>query len=169
MSNDLKQYTEPQLKEVLLWFEVFRQMYLGKECRHAPSEDSDQPGHPPSLIRVFTVRVKKAWVLIYWVHSEVSDQTGHMPRMIRVFAGCTGHFVGFVMRQLFMIVNPNNIHVYTLCHSVCIILDVKAHCSNLRIITAIFSDFSPRFTGYVMLIIDLLNKFWTSKDFFHGI
>ena len=26
----------------------------------APSEDSDQPGHPPSLIRVFTVRVKKA-------------------------------------------------------------------------------------------------------------
>ena len=23
---------------------------------YAPSEDSDQPGHPPSLIRVFTVR-----------------------------------------------------------------------------------------------------------------
>ena len=31
----------------------------------APSEDSDQPGHPPSLIRVFTVRMKKAWVLSY--------------------------------------------------------------------------------------------------------
>ena len=30
----------------------------------APSEDSDQPGHPPSLIRVFVV-CKKAWVLIY--------------------------------------------------------------------------------------------------------
>ena len=26
----------------------------------APSEDSDQPGHPPSLIRVFAVRMKKA-------------------------------------------------------------------------------------------------------------
>ena len=25
----------------------------------------DQPGHPPSLIRVFTVRMKKAWVLRY--------------------------------------------------------------------------------------------------------
>ena len=25
----------------------------------APSEDSDQPEHPPSLIRVFTVRMKK--------------------------------------------------------------------------------------------------------------
>ena len=31
----------------------------------APSEDSDQPGHPPSLIRVFAVRIKKAWVLSY--------------------------------------------------------------------------------------------------------
>ena len=29
----------------------------------APSQDSDQPGHPPSLIRVFTVCMKKAWVL----------------------------------------------------------------------------------------------------------
>ena len=31
----------------------------------APSEDSDQPGHPPSLIRVFAVRMKKNWVLSY--------------------------------------------------------------------------------------------------------
>ena len=31
----------------------------------APSEDSDQPGHPPSLIRVFAVRMKKAQVLSY--------------------------------------------------------------------------------------------------------
>ena len=28
-----------------------------------PSEDSDQPGHQPSLIRVFTVNLKKVWVL----------------------------------------------------------------------------------------------------------
>ena len=33
------------------------------EC--APSEDSDQPWHPPSLIRVFAVRMKKACVLSY--------------------------------------------------------------------------------------------------------
>ena len=31
----------------------------------APSEDSDQPGHPPSLIRVFAVRMKKTRVLSY--------------------------------------------------------------------------------------------------------
>ena len=29
----------------------------------APSEDPDQSGHPPSLTRVFAVRMKKAWVL----------------------------------------------------------------------------------------------------------
>ena len=32
---------------------------------YAPSEDSNQPGHPPSLIRVFAARMKKAWVLSY--------------------------------------------------------------------------------------------------------
>ena len=31
----------------------------------APSDDSDQPGHPPSLIRVFAVRMKKHCVLSY--------------------------------------------------------------------------------------------------------
>ena len=31
----------------------------------APSEDSDQPGHPPSLISAFAVRMTKAWVLSY--------------------------------------------------------------------------------------------------------
>ena len=56
----------------------------------APSEDSDQPGHPPSLNRVFAVRMKKPSVLSYplsaqrrlwldWAHSQ---------------------FVGFVMRRL---------------------------------------------------------------------
>ena len=31
----------------------------------APSKDSDQPGHPPSLIRVLAVHMKKHWVLSY--------------------------------------------------------------------------------------------------------
>ena len=58
----------------------------------APSEDSDQPGHPPSLIRVFAVRIKKAWVLSYplsaqrrlwsdWADAQVdlSLRWAHMP------------------------------------------------------------------------------------------
>ena len=37
---------------------------------YAPSENSDQPGHPPSLIRVFAVRMKKAWVLRYPLRAQ---------------------------------------------------------------------------------------------------
>ena len=35
-----------------------------------PSEDSDHTGHPPSLIRVFTVRMKKDWVLSYSLSAQ---------------------------------------------------------------------------------------------------
>ena len=47
----------------------------------APSEDSDQPGHPPSLIRVFAVRMKKAYVLSYPLSAQ--------RRLIRL-GGCPG-------------------------------------------------------------------------------
>ena len=51
-------------------YSVTEQMIWAATCQNqqsecAPSEESDQPGHPPSLIRVFTVRMKKAWVLSY--------------------------------------------------------------------------------------------------------
>ena len=36
----------------------------------APSEYSDQPGHPPSLIRVFNVRMRKPWVLSYPLRAQ---------------------------------------------------------------------------------------------------
>ena len=36
----------------------------------APSEDSDQPGHPPSLIRVFAVRMKKGWNISYPLNAQ---------------------------------------------------------------------------------------------------
>ena len=47
----------------------------------APSEDSDQPGHQPSLIRVFAVCMKKAWVLSYPLSAQ--------RRLIRL-GGCPG-------------------------------------------------------------------------------
>ena len=37
----------------------------------APSTDSDQPGHPPSLIRVFAVHRKKAWALSYPLSAQL--------------------------------------------------------------------------------------------------
>ena len=36
----------------------------------ASSEESDQPGHPPSLIRVFAVRMKKAMVFSYRLRAQ---------------------------------------------------------------------------------------------------
>ena len=67
----------------------------------APREDSDQPGHPPSLIRVFTVRMKKAWVLSY----TLSAQRRLWSVLVDAQADLSlcwahSHFVGFVMRRL---------------------------------------------------------------------
>ena len=57
----------------------------------APSEDPDQPGHPPSLIRVFAVHLKKARILSYPLggqrrlirlgdaQADLSPCWGHMP------------------------------------------------------------------------------------------
>ena len=59
----------------------------------APSEDSDQPRHLPSQIRVFTVRsIGKGPMFLHadsedwsgWA-SAWSDQPGHLPSQIRVF------------------------------------------------------------------------------------
>ena len=50
-----------------------------KCCVH-PAK-TDQPGHPPSLIRIFTVRMKKAWFLCYPVSAQW--------RLIRL-GGCPG-------------------------------------------------------------------------------
>ena len=65
------------------------------EC--APSEDSDQPGHPPSLIRVFAMRSMGSWRLqlsscgqrrLWSDWADLSLRWAHT------------HFVGFVMSRL---------------------------------------------------------------------
>ena len=68
---------------------------------YAPSEDSDQPGHPPRLLRVFAVRMKKPWVLSYplsaqrrlwadWADAQADPS----------LRWAHSHFVGFAMRRL---------------------------------------------------------------------
>ena len=69
------------------------QHYKKNKMTCAPSEDSNQPGHPPSQ-----------WVaedpMFLHADSEDSDQIGRMSRLIWVFAGRRGHFVGLVVRRL---------------------------------------------------------------------
>ena len=72
-----------------------------QQCGCAPSEDSDQPGHPPSLIRVFAVRMKKAWVLSYPLSAQRrlwSDWPDAQSDLSLRWAHT--HFVGFVTRRL---------------------------------------------------------------------
>ena len=70
--------------------------------RHVrPGEDSEQPGRPPSLIRFFAVRVRKAWVLSY----PLSAQRRHWSDRADARADLSlrwahSHFVGFVTRRL---------------------------------------------------------------------
>ena len=75
----------------------------------APSEDSDQPGHPPSLIRVFAVRMKKAWVLSYpWSAQRRLWSDWADAQADRSLRWAHSHFVGFVMRRLiFSVLKPN--------------------------------------------------------------
>ena len=79
----------------------------------APSEDADQPGHPPSLIRVFAVRSMGNWgPNVSSCRQRRPHQTGRMLRLIWVFAGRTCHFVGFVMRRLISEVNKTTWKIY---------------------------------------------------------
>ena len=74
--------------------------WQNKQCGCAPSKDSDQPGHPPSLIRVFAVRMKKAWGLSYPLSPQQrfwSDWADAQAYLSLRWAHT--HFVGFVTRQ----------------------------------------------------------------------
>ena len=72
----------------------------------APSEDSDQPGHLRSLIRIFAGRMKKPWVLIYPLSAQRrlwSDWADAQTNLSLRWAHT--HFVGFDMRQLILSAN----------------------------------------------------------------
>ena len=68
----------------------------------APSEDSDQPGHLPSLIRVFAVRMKKAWVLSYPLSVQRRLWSDWADAQVDLRSRRWAHtqFVGFVRRRL---------------------------------------------------------------------
>ena len=78
--------------------------WQNQQCGCAPSEDADQPGHPPSLIRVCPVWSESslsAWrnlgsLAIHWAHSEDSGRT-----LILLVLSCRGSNVKN-MRKLFL-------------------------------------------------------------------
>ena len=67
--------------------------WQNQQGERAPSEDSDQPGHPPSLIRVFAVRTKKAWVLSYPLSSQWRLWVLAGRTRILLVLSCRGSFI----------------------------------------------------------------------------
>ena len=64
---------------------------------------SDQPGHPPSLIRVFAVRMKKPWVLSYPLSVQQrlwSDWVDAQPDLSHGWAH--SHCVGFAINKFLL-------------------------------------------------------------------
>ena len=72
-----------------------------KEMACAPGKDSDQPRHLPSLIIVFDIHMKKAWVLSYplctqgRLRSDWADAQADLS-----LCWVHSHLVGFVMLRL---------------------------------------------------------------------
>ena len=71
-------------------YTVWAASWQNQQNESAPCEDSDQPGHLPSLIRVFAVRMNKSWVLSYllsahrrlwldWAHAQADLSLGWAP------------------------------------------------------------------------------------------
>ena len=68
-----------------------------------PSEDSEQPEHPPSLFRVFAVRIKKAWVLSYPLSAQRRPWSDWADAQADLsLRWVHSHFVGFVTRRLIL-------------------------------------------------------------------
>ena len=67
----------------------------------APNEDTDQPAHPRSLIRVFVVRMKKpCFLAIQNAPNEDSDQTARKRRLVWILAWRTCQTVRFLTLRL---------------------------------------------------------------------
>ena len=66
-----------------------------------PSEDSDRPGHPTSLIRVCAVHMKKAWVLSFPLsaHRRLWSDWADAQTVLSL-RWAHSHFTGFVVRRL---------------------------------------------------------------------
>ena len=75
--------------------------WQNQQCGCAPSEDSDQPGHSPRLIRVFAACMKKLWVPSYPLSAQRrlwSDWADAQADLSLRWAHT--HFIGFVMLWL---------------------------------------------------------------------
>ena len=77
---------------VTVWNNIWAASWKTNKMAFAPSEDSDQPQLPPSLIRVFFISMKNPWILSYSLSAQRRLRSAWAADLS--FAGCS-HFVGF--------------------------------------------------------------------------
>ena len=82
---------------------IWAATWQNQQCGCASSEDSDQPGHLPSLIRVFAVRMKKPWVLSYPLSAQRRLWSDWADAHIDLsLCWAHTHFIGFVLSRLIL-------------------------------------------------------------------
>ena len=75
----------------------------------------DQPGHPPSLIRVFAVRMRKAWVFSYPLSAQRRLWSDAQADLSLRWAH--SHSVGFVMRRLICYIGRDRTNITSILKS----------------------------------------------------
>ena len=116
----------------------------------AGSKESDQLGHPPSLIRVFAVRMKKAWVLSYPLSAQRrlwSDWADVQADLSLRWAH--SHFVGIVIFVNYQTLEACMKHCGRRFHQ---------EVGKFRFLNEIIKVISPK-VGNVMIL-----SFWTAKS-----
>ena len=68
--NHCNDYTTLYLEHDAYISKIMSQLMTKPTKWHNRAAKADQPGHLPSLIRVFAVRMKKIWVLIYQLSAQ---------------------------------------------------------------------------------------------------
>ena len=84
-------------RQVLSWLGTFEPPHdKTNKMACVPNEDSDQPGHPPSLISVFAVCMKKHWILSYPLSAQQrlrSDRVDAQADLSRCWVSHDTHFM----------------------------------------------------------------------------
>ena len=110
--SNIHHITRP-VQTLIFIFYIWAATWQNRQSDCAPSEDSDQPGHPPSLIRVFAVRMEKALVLNYPLSAQRrlwSDWVDAQADLSLRWAH--SHFFVFVMSRLICLNKTNKTNTY---------------------------------------------------------
>ena len=98
---------------------VKNQTKITQQCGCASHDNSDQPRHQFSLIRVFAVCKKKAWVLSYPMSAQQRLRSAWVDAQADLSL-CSAHnnFVGFIMSRLIFFISERRSEAFQNMHGV---------------------------------------------------